>query len=220
MGICVGDTAIFMAYDCLSQASTDRYLSALFSKELHLVGIGEMIDVHMAASSSDPSTEEITDMYRYKTARYTFSLPFMIGAKLAQADEEIITALETFGENAGILFQIRDDSLGLVGDEKDTGKPVGADIKENKKTVHKAMLFTIASDDEKKELNTMFGNKDLTEDQRNKVLSVLEKYDIENKVALVEKSYHAQALEALSQLPNNLKNNLTEILELIHSRKK
>jgi geranylgeranyl pyrophosphate synthase len=82
------------------------------------------------------------------------------------------------------------------------------------------MLFTIANDEEKKELNTLFGNKNLSEEHIKKVLSVLEKYDIENKVALVEKSYKAQAEEALSQLPSDLKTNLTQILELITSRKK
>ena len=220
MGICVGDTAIFMAYDCLSKAHAGSNLMELFSKELHFVGIGEMIDVHMAASSTDPTTEQITDMYRYKTARYTFSLPFMMGAFLAQADESIIKALDVFGENTGILFQIRDDSLGLTGDEKQTGKPVGADIKENKKTVHKAMIFTIASEEEKKELNTYFGNKNLSDEQRSRVLNIMEKYDIENKVALIETRYKHQALEALSSLPAELKTNLTEILELVHSRQK
>ena len=51
-----------------------------------------------------------------------------------QTDEEI-EAMRDFGEHLGISFQIRDDLLDLLGVEKNTGKPIGNDIRENKITL-------------------------------------------------------------------------------------
>ena len=73
---------------------------------------------------------------RYKTGRYSFSLPLLAGAMLADAPAELRGKLETFGESIGLLFQIRDDELGLFGDERELGKPVGSDVREGKKTHH------------------------------------------------------------------------------------
>lgn len=224
MGICVGDIAIFLAYEALVQSNTTpTQLSKLlqtFSRELQLVGVGEMLDVKMADSNKDPSIEEITNMYRYKTARYTFSLPFLLGALLANAEESTQHSLDTFGENAGILFQIRDDGLDLTGNEKETGKPVGADIKENKKTIHRALLFEKSSPEEKETLSRLFGKKDLTNNERETVLSLLKTRAVDESIEKTETAFKDNAIASILNLSDNLKQSLLEILELVHSRKK
>src|SRR6185437_3870747 len=106
--------------------------------------------------------EEIEQVYRYKTARYTFSLPLMLGALLAQKDATIIQQLENFGEKIGTLFQLKDDDISLFGKEETTGKPEGSDIRENKKTLHRHYLFQYASSEEKQQLQTLFGKQNLT----------------------------------------------------------
>jgi octaprenyl-diphosphate synthase len=58
-----------------------------------------------------------------------------IGAKAATDDEVKINAMEAFGENLGIAFQIRDDILDYIGTNKLFGKPLGGDIKEKKITL-------------------------------------------------------------------------------------
>lgn len=224
LGICTGDIAIFLAYEALARATTDSTklsrLISIFSRELHLVGVGEMMDVQMATLNTEPSIDEIIDMYRYKTARYTFSMPLMMGAVLAGASEEHIATLDTFGENAGILFQIRDDGLGLTGDEKTTGKPVGADIKENKKTVHRNLLYSQASAAEITRLNTCFGNKNLTPDDHLFVQEVLTTHGIDAKITALETQYADNATQALTSLPAGLKTALEEILVMIRTRTK
>ena len=58
-----------------------------------------------------------------------------MGCIVADLDKKTTAILESIGEMAGIIFQMKDDELGLFGDEKTTGKPVGGDIRENKKTI-------------------------------------------------------------------------------------
>lgn len=224
MGIVVGDIAIFLAYNALSQTTDNgqhlQNVIQLFSRELHSVGIGEMIDIDMAFSTEKPTLEEIIDMYRFKTARYSFSLPFLIGALLSGSNMETQTALDTFGENTGILFQIHDDALGLTGDEKTTGKPVGSDIKENKKTLHRQLLFDSATVEDRQALEECFGNKNLTMEQRTFALELLEKYKIPQQVGTSAQPFQEAALTALQKLPfsEEHKKMLEDILEKVLQR--
>lgn len=69
------------------------------------------------------------------SARYSFELPFLIGLSLAEARSELKNLLRRYARHVGLAFQIRDDVLGVFGDTTKTGKPVGNDLREGKKTL-------------------------------------------------------------------------------------
>ncbi|PIU12689.1 MAG: serralysin [Hadesarchaea archaeon CG08_land_8_20_14_0_20_51_8] len=58
-----------------------------------------------------------------------------VGALLGRGKPEQVKALAEYGRLIGIAFQIQDDVLGLVGEEKKFGKPIGSDIREGKRTL-------------------------------------------------------------------------------------
>jgi len=58
-----------------------------------------------------------------------------IGAQLADAPLETVAALQTYGRELGLAFQLVDDLLGIWGSSKTTGKPVGADLRARKKSL-------------------------------------------------------------------------------------
>jgi geranylgeranyl diphosphate synthase type I len=58
-----------------------------------------------------------------------------IGAVLAGASPETVSALAAYGEELGMAFQLVDDLLGIWGDSSRTGKPVGADLRARKKSL-------------------------------------------------------------------------------------
>jgi geranylgeranyl diphosphate synthase type I len=101
-------------------------------------------------------------MYTHKTGRYSFSLPLLAGAAIADAPGELRGKLETFGESIGLLFQIRDDELGLFGDERELGKPVGSDVREGKKTLLFSSLIAAMGPEERRRLDGIFGNPHAT----------------------------------------------------------
>lgn len=144
MAMCIGDIGFFLGFELLSELTIEPQLKntiiATCAKELIKVGLGEMQDVAFSQANGLPSYDEILAMYRYKTARYTFSLPFILGAILARQDDKTREKLEELGEYLGLLFQIKDDELGMFGDSKETGKPVGSDLKECKKTIFVSLL--------------------------------------------------------------------------------
>src|SRR4029078_8287647 len=112
----------------------------------------------------------------------TFSLPLVLGAMVGNASEDKFKQLEEFGENLGIVFQIVDDKLGITGDSKITGKPVGNDIVQNKKTVFRKLLFDYADKNQKQILNKIFGNKNVSSTDVEKVIGIANKLDTEIKL--------------------------------------
>jgi geranylgeranyl diphosphate synthase type I len=71
---------------------------------------------------------------RLKTARYGFVAPLVCGAKLGGGDRELVSTLERVGSSAGLAYQLRDDVLGLFGDDTVAGKAGGGDFLEAKRT--------------------------------------------------------------------------------------
>lgn len=72
---------------------------------------------------------------RLKSGAYTIQRPLLIGASIAGAGPAVSKALSAYGEHLGEAFALRDDLLGVWGDPRTTGKPVGDDLVAGKPTV-------------------------------------------------------------------------------------
>ncbi|HAX37710.1 MAG: hypothetical protein A2Y37_08295 [Spirochaetes bacterium GWB1_60_80] len=164
LGICAGDLAFFAAFQLLAGLPCDPVIalrvSALAARELALVGVAQMQDVAngaQPAGGAEPTASDILRLYRYKTGRYTFSLPLALGATLANAPAADVAALEAAGERLGIVFQLKDDELGLFAEQAELGKPVGSDIREDKKTFLRLRLLERADAAGQSGLRAIFG---------------------------------------------------------------
>jgi geranylgeranyl diphosphate synthase type I len=168
MAICAGDVAAFLALHLASTSPAPQgiraRLSELISEEIAFVGIAQMADVHNGMSSTELDPQEIIRTYRFKTGRYTFSLPLMVGAELAGAARPEREALARYGEAVGIIFQLKDDEIGLLGAPEVTGKPAASDIRENKKTYIRAAMLAEATSAERRRLSTLCGSDELREE--------------------------------------------------------
>jgi len=138
--ICAGDVLIFFGLEVLASLESPSRVKSkilgLFGRELAAVGPAQIQDVYSGKINRAASREEIFCLYTYKTARYTYSLPLMTGALLAGAGPAALRDLEAIGVDLGLVFQIKDDELGQFGDPAATGKPVGSDVGEGKKTLY------------------------------------------------------------------------------------
>lgn len=199
MGICVGDIAFFLAFELIGKSFADplvqQKLLGRFSEVMQTVGTGEMLDLETAMRNNNPTVEEIYDIYRYKTARYTFSLPLTLGAILASANNSTIKKLEKLGELLGIIFQIKDDEMGIFGDEKTIGKPAGGDIRENKKTLFRSLLYAHVTEKGGTFLNSYFGNPRLKSRDIAKIQRLMNKYKVRE---IVEKELKILQKESLA----------------------
>lgn len=93
---------------------------------------GQMMD--MAFEGKAPSLAEITRMQRMKTAAL-LNFSCEAGAILGKASQPMRNALQAYGQELGLAFQIADDLLDAEGDAGETGKAVGKDAERGKTTV-------------------------------------------------------------------------------------
>lgn len=180
IGIGIGDICLFLTHELLALPQpwpTDEILK-LTSQFYTEVGFGQMLDLTLAAEPEVSSVEQVEQMFRLKTARYSFSLPMRLGALLAGADESTHSILEELGEVLGIMFQIRDDELGSFGDPEVTGKPSGHDVREGKKTWLVAKVFEVADVDDRAELETLMKKETRTQSEVQTLLALFMKYDV------------------------------------------
>lgn len=167
----------------------------LLTEELAAVGAAQLQDVYSGNHPKPSTLAMIMSTYRYKTARYTFSLPLMLGLLAGGGPAATGTTLGTFGEHLGIIFQIRDDEIGLFGTEQNIGKPVGSDIREGKKTLYHHFLYRHATNAEKRHLNTLFGNPKLSVKDIKYVRELVLKYRIPERIErlVCKQAEHARA---------------------------
>jgi len=94
--------------------------------------LGQFLDL-AGAARRDRSLEVARTTTMLKSAQYTVTDPLRLGAALAGLPE-LPAALARYGDLVGEAFQLRDDLLGVFGDPRLTGKPVGEDLASGKPT--------------------------------------------------------------------------------------
>jgi geranylgeranyl diphosphate synthase type I len=116
------------------------------------------------------------------------------GGLVADAPDDQSRALRAFGYNLGMCFQMQDDLLGLWGDPKRTGKPVGADLRQHKKT-----LPIIHGLSHNAELRELLQQTALSEDDIRHAQSLLEEAGSRAYTLECAEAYHQEAMNALEQ---------------------
>lgn len=133
--------------------------------------VGQVRDVYIEYMGK-ASEAEILSMYRNKTAKYTVEGPLYLGALLAGAPKELLDGFSAYAIPLGIAFQMQDDILGIFGNEKRIGKPIGSDIAEGKITLLVSRALRDGTVEQKKRITEILalgkklGEKDI-EDFRN-----------------------------------------------------
>ena len=131
------------------------------------VNLGQFLDILNMTQplSAANALEQARAVNEYKTSRYTVVRPAQIGAALAGGDPQLLDALWDFGTALGSAFQLRDDILGVFGDSEITGKPVGDDLREGKRTALLAHTYNRANPTEQKLLEQWVGNPAISASQ-------------------------------------------------------
>lgn len=98
-----------------------------------------------------------------KTARYGFVAPLVCGAMLGGAEPSLLESLARAGRHAGIAFQLRDDLIGLFGDDRVAGKAGAADYYEAKRSFPVIAAWTRADEAGRAELEALWDAPDKDE---------------------------------------------------------
>jgi len=149
-----------------------RKALAKYAAIVENVGYGQILDI-TAERKGGFNEDEILTIHKLKTASYTIEGPLHIGALLAGANEADLQILSDYGIPLGLAFQIQDDILGLFGSEEKTGKPVGSDVQEGKKTLLILHALDSCTDDEKTLILNALGNEQITAEDVDRVREIV-----------------------------------------------
>ncbi len=163
IAILVGDIAYVyadqLAGRCTRQAGA--VLAAIWDELRVELCVGQSLDLlGTAARRADLATA--SRIATYKSGKYTVERPLHFGATMAGAGVVVADALSAIGLPLGEAFQLRDDVLGVFGDEDSTGKPVGDDLREGKPTALLAHVALAALSTGSRALLERVGAADLT----------------------------------------------------------
>ena len=147
----------------------------------------------------DLKEKDYYEMVTKKTSWYTVASPCRLGAIVAGARGEVLDALREFGLSLGVAFQIQDDALNLVGDQKKYGKEKSDDILEGKRTLILLHSLEAASRSEKEGIIHVMNKprEAKTGQDVSYVLSKIEKHDAVGNARKRAKELLGEALETL-----------------------
>lgn len=137
IAICAGDLTYGWGIEILSGINVpkEQSLNAMkvWGKYFGRVGYGQILDV-IGEQRGDTGEEEVLQVLMLKSGEYTCVLPLALGASLGGGKAKLMGRLFNYGMELGWVFQLRDDWLAEWGDSSKTGKPVGNDAREGKKS--------------------------------------------------------------------------------------
>ncbi len=141
IALLAGDGLSLLPFEIISDKAKSGRISfdtavRLMGELSHAAGhrgmiMGQELDLYSEGISAD--REFLTRMSSLKTG-CLLKASCKFGAILAGCDDKEISAAEAYAENLGLAFQIVDDILDVIGDEKLLGKPIGSDKERNKNT--------------------------------------------------------------------------------------
>ena len=197
--VLVGDFLFSRAFELMVEDGSLRVLEIL-SRASAIIAEGEVMQL---VTANDIATTEAAYLavIEAKTAEL-FAAASRLGAVVAgrpPAEEE---ALDRFGRNLGIAFQLADDVLDFAARESDLGKSVGDDFRDGKITLP-VLLALARGDDEER----AFWQRTLEElDQRpgdlERAIALIERHGAGTETLRRARLYAAAAIEALSAFPD------------------
>lgn len=138
-------------------ASLDSALACrLIGRATNLVCEGELAQIH-ERGNLQLTEEQYFQIIEGKTAELC-AVSCYLGAHFAGASEAVVQAMETYGRNLGIAFQIADDLLDVCGTEQETGKSLGSDLEKQKLTLPIIRLLAESEPDEQARLRELLAH--------------------------------------------------------------
>ena len=208
--VLVGDYLLSRCFEMMVEDGNIEVLK-LLSSTSSIIAQGEVLQLQHKGEV-DMLEETYLKIISSKTAEL-FAAATKVGAILSGTRNKDKEALEFYGRNLGLTFQIADDTLDYNSELNLFGKKIGKDFFEGKITLPIILLFQKASSKEKVILKEIFLKKERNENDFIKIISLIKKYDVIK--SCYQKAYHYinLASNSLSVFDNcdekNILDNLT-----------
>ncbi|HEY1097018.1 MAG TPA: polyprenyl synthetase family protein [Alphaproteobacteria bacterium] len=226
--ICLGDMGLYMAIQLINDsafnAEAKNKAVSFFTKTVIDTIAGELLDVEIPYLNdiNTITKDDLLAICRYKTARYTIVGPLSLGAILGKGSQYTLEAISDYGDHLGIAFQLKDDLLGIFGDEATTGKSATSDIEEGKITLPYWYALQQATIPQKEFLQKHYGTGPVMPEIHDEIKQIFTDTGAKNYTEIMMDDLVAKALDATTQVTANdaYRNILRDLANYMIKREK
>ena len=195
--VLVGDFLFSRSFQLMVQIGSLEVLNILSSASA-TIAEGEVLQLS-TANNPDTTVDEYYEVIRGKTAAL-FAAAARVGPVLAGRSEADAEALEAYGINLGLAFQIVDDVLDYNADQKALGKSIGDDFREGKVTLPVLLAFARGDDGARAFWRRTIEDEDQKPGDLEQAIAYLQETDAIAVSAKAARHFANEAKEALSSV--------------------
>ena len=207
--VLVGDYLLSRCFEMMVEDGNIEVLK-LLSSTSSKIAQGEILQVQHK-SEVDMLEETYLKIISAKTAEL-FAAATKVGAILSEMKNKEKEALEFYGRNLGLTFQIADDTLDYNSELKLFGKKIGQDFYEGKITLPIILLFQKAKDQERDSLKKIFLKEKRSNENLEYTLNLIKKYNIIKECYQKAQHYIKLASNSLSLFKDSKEKSILENL--------
>ena len=196
--VLVGDFLFSRAFELMVEDGSLKVLRIL-SHASAVIAEGE-VDQLTAQRRIETDEEQYLEIISAKTAAL-FAAACRVSPVVAEASEDAELALECYGKNLGIAFQLTDDVIDYASDAETMGKGVGDDFRDGKMTLPVILSYARGSDDDRSFWRAAISGERVSDVDLAHAIDLLRKTDALADTIERARQYGRRAIDALAIFP-------------------
>lgn len=198
--VLVGDFLFSRSFELMTEDGSLRVLKIL-SGASAVIAEGEVSQL-TAQRQIETSEERYLSIIGAKTAAL-FAAASRISAVVAECDEEKEQALDDYGRNLGVAFQLVDDAIDYASDAAEMGKDRGDDFREGKMTLPVILAYARGTESERRFWKDAIGGHRTSDDDLAEAVHLIGKYDAVEATRERARHFASRAIDAISIFPDS-----------------
>ena len=198
--VLVGDFLFSKSFELMTETGSLKVMKIL-SHASSVIAEGEVLQL-ITANDTETTEDSYMTVIASKTAAL-FAAACEIGAVISNRPAREQEALQSYGKNLGIVFQLIDDVLDFSAEEEKLGKNIGDDFRDGKITLPVILAFRRGTGDERKFWRRTMEELDQKEGDLDHALKLIKKHKSLKDTTERARHYGAIARDALAIFPNN-----------------
>jgi octaprenyl-diphosphate synthase len=214
--VLVGDFLFSRAFELMVEDGSLKVLRIL-SHASAVIAEGEVNQL-TAQRQIETDEDHYLDIISAKTAAL-FAAACRVSPVVAEASEQAEMALECYGRNLGIAFQLSDDVIDYASDSETMGKGVGDDFRDGKMTLPVILAYARGSDEDRAFWRSAISGSRVSDFDLAHAIELLSRTEALTDTLERARQYARRAIDALAMFaPSKAKAALTEAAEFAVSR--
>ena len=214
--VLVGDFLFSRSFELMVEDGSLKVLKIL-SRASSVIAEGE-VDQLTAQRRIETGEDHYLEIIAAKTAAL-FAAACRIAAVVAEREEAVEEALDAYGRNLGVAFQLVDDAIDYASDAKTMGKGVGDDFREGKVTLPVILAYARGTEEEREFWREAIAGRRAGDEELAHAIRLIERHDAISDTLERARHYGRRAIDALGPFPaGRARSALVEAVEFAIAR--